>query len=174
MDGLTDEERALAWIASWNPSFEGIAIVNSDFTFRSVNQQWCEICGVTPAEFVGNTFSDITPQPIRDLDVKNAELVKQGTITSYLLPKTYEFSNGRKVNIVLLVAGVYHKQTRKFLFYVSRIMTNNLDIDTESPPLSPTPSGLFYRIKQHWQMIAVFLGAFAYIMAETIKYMRNE
>ena len=66
MDGLTDEERVLAWGASWDPSFDGVAIVDKDFTFRSVNPQFCQIVGVSPAELIGKRFQDITPPRDRD------------------------------------------------------------------------------------------------------------
>lgn len=122
MDGLTNEERVLAWIASWSPSFAGKAIVNEDFTFRSVNHQFCKILGVTPAELVDTKFTDITPQPLRDLDRSNSQLVVKGLQNSYLLPKTYEFKDGRKVDVTLLVNGVYHPETGKFMFFVSTIM----------------------------------------------------
>lgn len=122
MDGLTDEERVLAWIANWHPSFSGKAIVNGDFTFRSVNPQFCKILGVTPAELVDQSFVDLTPEPIKTLDKRNAELVKAGQIQSYLIPKTYEFPNGKRKDVTLLVNGVYHQDTNEFLFFVSTIM----------------------------------------------------
>lgn len=121
-DGLTNEERVLAWIASWSPSFAGKAIVNEDFTFRSVNHQFCKILGVTPAELINKKFTDITPQPLRDLEKSNSELVINGLQNSYLLPKTYELQNGTKVDVTLLVNGVYHPETAKFMFFVSTIM----------------------------------------------------
>lgn len=121
MDGLNFEERALAWASSWDPSFAGIAIINRDFTFRSVNPQFCDILGVSPAELIGTKFEDITPIEIRKLDVKNANLVIQGKINSYLLPKCYEFENGKKVNVILLVTGAY-SISGEFQFFVSRIM----------------------------------------------------
>lgn len=120
-DGLTDLERSLAWRASWNPSFAGVAIVNADFTFRSVNPQFCEIVGVSPAELLGKKFQDITPIGIREIDEKNANLVKQRVIESYLIPKSYEFINGRTVNVILLVKGVYCPK-KGFLFFLSQIM----------------------------------------------------
>lgn len=120
MDGLGHDERALAWAASWNPSFSGIAIVNEDFTFRSVNHQFCKILGVTPAELIGCKFQDVTPAAIRQLDESNAKLVIKGVISNYILQKTYEFANGHKVEVILLVTGVY--RGNKFLFFVSRIV----------------------------------------------------
>lgn len=141
MDGLNLAERALAWEADWHPSFVGKAIVNEDLTFRAVNPQFCEIAGVTPAELLGNTFTDITPQPSRDLDLQNAKLVMQGKIEGYMMDKVYEFPDGRKVSITLLVNGVYHPTTNAFMFFVSSIMERKRI--TSSVPLDQQPRGLF-------------------------------
>jgi PAS domain S-box-containing protein len=140
VDELTNEERALAWLTSWHPSFDGVAIVNPDFTFRSVNPQFCEIVGVSPAEIIGNSFKDLTPEPIKTLDIKNANLVKQGIIPNYTLPKTYEFASGRRVDVILLVRGVFDPQTSEFLFFVSSIMGSESPINAEFH--SQEPQGL--------------------------------
>ena len=138
MDGLTNEERVFAWLASWNPSFAGKAIVNPDFTFRAVNQQFCKIVGVTPAELVGNKFTDLTPEPVKSVDMKNAMLVKRGVIQSYLLPKSYEFYNGHKVDVTLLVNGVYHPETKDFMFFVSTILERQTMKSSVVPSQMPT------------------------------------
>lgn len=128
MDNLTDEERALAWSASWHPSFDGKAIVNRDFTFRSANPQFCKLLGVTPAELVGNTFQDITPIGIRELDEKNARLLIDGKADFYVLPKKYQFAGGRTVSVVLLATRAPSSELGEFQFFLSRIM---LDEDGE-------------------------------------------
>lgn len=167
-DGLTDEERVLAWKASWNPSFVGTAIVNTDFTFRSVNDQWCEFFGVTAAEFIGKSFSDITPQPIRALDEANAKLLMEGKAISYMLPKCYELSDGRRQDFLLLVVGVYHQESKDFLFFVSRIMSMQEDSESASQSRKQI-SSLFAKIKDYWPVIAALLGAVALLGAELIK-----
>ena len=139
-DGLNNEERALAWRAAWNPSFAGIAIVNPDFTFRSVNQQFCDIAGVTPAEILNGSFTDITPATVRAVDVANAKLVMEGKMPWYIMPKSYEFQSGKKVDVVLMVRGVYHRETEEFLFFVSRIMEDTSKLKADS--LSQQPVGL--------------------------------
>lgn len=158
MDGLSNEERAYAWLASWNPSFAGKAIVNPDFTFRAVNQQFCKIVGVTPAELVGNKFTDLTPEPVRSVDRNNALLVKKGVIQSYLLPKTYEFLNGHRVNVTLLVNGVYHPDTKDFMFFVSTIL-ERVEIKSSVAP-SRMPTGLLDLIdaKKLWWTAAAAIG----------------
>lgn len=121
VDKLTDEERILAWKASWHPSFDGVAIVNQDGTFRSVNPQFCKLLGVTPAELIGHRFQDLTPPSIRKLDLENAELVKKGAIDFYLLPKKYQFAS-HEVDVVLLVTRAPPSSVGDFRFFVSRIM----------------------------------------------------
>lgn len=122
MDRLTDKERLLAWKASWNPSFAGIAIINEDFTFRSANPQFCNLLGVTPADLLGKRFQDITPPGLKELDEKNAQMVIDGIIDFYLLPKRYQFSDGREVSVVLLVTRAPSSSEGEFQFFVARIM----------------------------------------------------
>lgn len=172
-DGLSDEERILSWVASWTPSFDGWAIVNEDFTFRSVNQQFCDICGVTPAEIIGQKFSDITPAHIRKLDEANAKLIRQGKMRSYILPKSYEFASGAKVDVMLLVVGVFD-QNDKFLHYVSRIMQHAPEnLKTESGYMLPVPlqgvfAGLAF-LKSIWGIFTVIGGGIAAIIYWVIK-----
>lgn len=123
VDKLDNEERILAWKAAWHPSFSGTAIVNKDFTFRSVNPQFCKLLGVTPADLVGNRFQDVTQPDLKKLDEKNAQMVMDGLIDFYILPKVYQFSGGREAKVVLLVTGVRNAEN-DFLFFVSRIMTD--------------------------------------------------
>lgn len=129
VDGLTEEERALAWISAWHPSFDGVAIVEKDGTFRSVNPQFAELLGVTPGELIGNKFQDITPNPVRKLDEKNAQMVADGVIGYYIMSKTYDFGEGHTVDVHLLVTRVPKETVKPFKFFVSRIMTNE---DTSS------------------------------------------
>jgi len=121
VDGLTAEERVLAWQSGWHPSFAGVAIVNSDFTFRSVNPQFCKILGVTPADLLENRFQDITHPDSKKIDERNAKLVRDGKIDFYLLKKSYLFEGGREVKVVLLVTRV-PTGDQPFKFFLSRIM----------------------------------------------------
>lgn len=173
-DLLTHDERAWAWLASWNPSFEGIAVVNKDFTFRAVNQQFCKILGVTPAELINNTFQDVTPKKVRDLDTKNAKLVIEGTIRNYLLPKTYEFSSGKVVDVTLLVSGVYHPETDNFQFFVSKIMERKQVTLTAAQ--SQPPNGLLDiagRRKIFWGFMTVLGAGLATAADDFVKIIKN-
>lgn len=174
MDGLSsDKEKALAWEATWNPSFDGKAVVNLDYTFRSVNEQFSKICGVTPAELIGQSFADITPSPIKELDLKNAKLVAKGVIKSYLLPKRYQFSNGKEVHVILLVVGVYDKDG-SFLFYVSRIVENPSVKGKASSSVSPSqmPEGLLEYLARNSKIIGTFALAVSIVIV-TVYNMLN-
>ena len=171
MDKLTDEERILAWKASWHPSFAGTAIVNKDFTFRSVNPQFCKLLGVTPADLIGQRFQDITPPGIKELDERNAKLVMDGSIDFYLLPKKYEFHSGKEVDVVLLVTRAPLSHEGEFQFFVSRIMLDEngelLSAHTEETSDSPIsyPKSMnavveFITIHGKWLMgIGTIIGA---------------
>lgn len=166
MDGLSNDERILAWLAVWHPSFSGIAIVNADYTFRAVNQQFCRITGASPAEFIGNTFTEITPIEIRDLEKTNAELVKKRTIESYILPKSYEFVGERKVHVVLLVKGVYCQRSGDFLFFVSRIMEDKKITLSDAPCPKPIRWLEWIDKKKVGMGIVAALSAVGYGIAE--------
>jgi PAS domain S-box-containing protein len=170
MDGLSQEERALAWAASWDPSFAGVAIVDGDFSFRSVNPQFCDIVGVSPGELIGMKFQDITPQPIKNIDMKNARLVQEGKIDSYLLPKSYEFENGRKVKVVLLVKGVY-SDMGEFQFFVSRIMLDGLIPDTVSSTPHQKPTAILDFIKSYASIFVAIGTVIGATIWTIIKYL---
>ena len=162
MDQLNNEERAAAWVASWQPSFEGKAVINADFSFRSANHQFCKILGVTPAELIKRKFTDITPEPIRTVEVKNAILVRRGDIQSFLLPKTFEFSDGRKVDINLLVNGVYHPTSKHFMFFVATIMKKQKMNATVVPSQKLTE--LFDAPKTYWTILTSIGVIAAYLI----------
>ena len=144
MDQLSDDQMIGAWKASWNPSFSGMAIVNKDFEFVEVNPQFCKLLGVTPAELIGHRFQDITPPGIRELDEKNAKLLMDGLIDFYLLPKTYEFTEQRKIDVVLLVTRIPPSTEGEFELFLSRIMLDEkkelLSARTEKRSNLPAPS----------------------------------
>lgn len=168
MDNLHETERALAWAAAWHPSFEGIAIVNPDFTFKSVNPQFCEILGVTPGELLNKSFADLTPPPVKELDILNAQLVMKRVIPSYLLHKSYEFNNGRRVNVILLVVGVFDAQ-QNFLFFVSRILKNQQEGKLSSMPFSQESGTFISRIRENWHIVLVVLSAVSIVAAQVLK-----
>lgn len=122
MDKLTDQERSKAWLSDWQNPLIGKAIVEADGTFRSVNRTFCKIVGVSMAELVGKTFQDITTVDLRQLDIDNARLTMDGSQVEYVLPKTYEFADGRKVKVLLRVGRVPFQAEEDFEFFISTIV----------------------------------------------------
>lgn len=123
MDGLkTDEERVQTWLASWKISLLGQAILDKDFNFVRVNDQWVKMLGVPATEFYGKKFTDITDQSVLGADIQQANLVIEGKIDSYMMHKTYRFSDGSHKNVSLLVTRVPLDTTKPFLHFLSRIM----------------------------------------------------
>ena len=168
MDGLTDEERIIAWQAAWHYSFDGWAIVNPDFTFRSVNNQFCDILKITPAEVIGKKFQDVTSAPLREIDETNARMVQQGLIDHYALEKDYEFQSGKKTRVVLLVTRVPKSEEGSFLFYLSRILPEKpKNLPSQSTHQKATDSFMDFIIKNYKPLIAIGIsvgGAIAMII----------
>lgn len=129
MDGLNNEERLEAWKAAWSPSYDGWAIIDGDFSFRSINPQWLELLGVTPAHFIGKTMQDVTAPEVRELDLKNALLAREGKITSYAINKEFQFQDGSRRRVVALVVRVPQDTGKPFQFFLSRIMLNETEIE---------------------------------------------
>lgn len=106
--------------------------MEADGHFRSANPQFCKLLDVTPAELIGRRYQDITPPGIREVDERNAQLVRDGLIDFYLLRKKYQFSDDRQVKVVLLVTPV--REAGKFLFFLARIMLDDNGALSKGPP----------------------------------------
>lgn len=145
MDGLTPEERAEAWLSAWDPSLIGSAILNQDFTFRSANQQFCDILGITPAQLYGQRMQDVSTRESREVDEKNAKLLIAGLGESYLLKKTYDFGDGLLKNVILLVSRVPKIGNGDFKFFLLRIVPAidhvSLSAEMSPPPVEIKPHG---------------------------------
>jgi PAS domain S-box-containing protein len=125
VDDFSDEEKLEVCLSAFHISLDGWAIVDKDFIIKAVNSQWTEILGVLPDEFMGKSFVDITHPSIVAQDIANAKLVMQGKIKSYALKKTYQFSDSRQKNVVLLVVRVPISLKKPFMFFLSRILEDN-------------------------------------------------
>lgn len=122
MDGLNDEQRIEAWKSCWEKSLVGMAIVQENGDFLAVNQQWVKMLGVPATEFYGKSFQDITPRSEISLSEDQARLVAEGLIDSYEMNKTYEFANGKRSKIRVLVTRVPINTAKPFMFFLSRIV----------------------------------------------------
>ena len=161
MDGLTDEERILAWKAIWHPSFAGMAIVEKDGTFRSVNNKFCELLQVTQAELIGQRFQDITPPEIRKIDDQNAQLLADGIIDFYILPRTYNFGGGRVKSVILLVTRAPNAPDGgEFRFFVSRIMLSGEGSSSPKDIAEDLGAGqiLLSRLKEDKKLLAAIVS----------------
>jgi len=168
VDGLTDEERIEAWKSAWQVSLTGMAIVDKDFNFHRVNNQWVKMLGVPASEFYGKSFSDITPPDIRAVDEAQAQLVIDGKINSYLMHKSYEFQNGVRRDVTLLVTRIPMEENASFQYFLSRILlrTPMQNVPTKNSTVSSSPQTLtqntFEFLFKYGKWIAglgVFFGA---------------
>ena len=87
MEELTCED-AIAFVSE--SKTQAAAIVNEDFTFRYVNQCWCNMLNAVPEHFRNKTFEVFThPEDIEN-DVLWANKLISGQAYSYELGKRYK------------------------------------------------------------------------------------
>jgi len=173
VDNLTNNQRSLAWWATWNPSFDGKAIADSALKIQSVNEQFCEMLGASPAELINHTLTDLTPEPAKSRVRENAELVVQGKSPGFLVEIEFEFLSGRRMKALLMVVGVFvETDPPTFDFFVSRIL--NLSAPIAVPPPCPRGSALLNAIRTNWQIIAAAVGALAWVASEAYKLTRED
>jgi PAS domain S-box-containing protein len=171
VDILTNRQRAAAWLATWNPSFVGKAIVSRDFKFQAVNDQFCEILGVTPAVLLEHSFEDITAPQDQKLDTDNAELVIKGKSPGYLMEKSYQFRDNHEVKVLLMVVGVY-KEDGNFYFFTSRIVEAPTKTSVDSTPSPKTLSWLAWMTKA-WKILTVLVPVAAWVAYEVLKLLKD-
>lgn len=168
MDGLTNRQRAAAWLASWNPDFVGKAIVNEKLEITAVNEQFCEILGITPAEVLESKFTDVTAKKDRELDLHNAQLVMKGLSPGYLMEKSYLFRDGREVRVLLMVVGIF-TENGDFDFFVSRIVDAPKVQKLSVPTASPKAWSWLTWMKDAWKVLTVLVPIVAWVIYEVAK-----
>ncbi|MDV6376349.1 sensor domain-containing diguanylate cyclase [Deinococcus arenicola] len=84
----------------------GIAHIQLDGHWLSVNEKLCEIVGYTPAELVQLTFQDITHPDDLETDLAFLKQLLRGEIRTYSLQKRYFRNGGEQIWINLTVALV--------------------------------------------------------------------
>lgn len=111
-----------------NQSFEkspiGSAFICIDGTFLIVNQSYSNILGYTVDELMNRTYIEITHKDDISKDVKKAEQITTGKITSYNMEKRYIKKDGSSVWVHLYVNGVFDEKNN-FQYYV----VHAIDID---------------------------------------------
>lgn len=182
LDSLNNQERILAWKASWHPSFDGIAIINPDFTFRSVNPQFCKLLGVSPADLINQRFQDVTHPDLRRIDEENAKLLIKGAIDFYILPKKYLFQNGHQVAVILMMTRVPYSADGVFQFFLSRIMLDEngaLSINPKAPrDLEPSCPSLMAKagdfLARYYKLFIGLGSGIAAIIVYLFEYFKGE
>ncbi len=82
----------------------GIAVLSPHGGWLSVNRALCDIVGYTEEELMRKTFQDITHPDDLDLDLRQLEQLRAGTIGQYQLEKRYIRKDGSTVWINLNVS----------------------------------------------------------------------
>jgi len=117
---LREWERDAVLDALWLHGQQGIALVNSDYTFRRVNNEFQRIVGYTEAELIGKTFGTITHPADVDADEEMADGVADGVSKSYEMNKRYITKLGKVIWVKLLVVPI-QRPDGTFEYFVSQI-----------------------------------------------------
>lgn len=160
MDDFNEKElRALCNVLI-SRSVTPIAIVSREFVFLTVNKAWCDIFDKTPADFIGKSFEDITPDGVRELDVKNAALTIRGLMSGYTMKKSYQWIDTIK-EFLLIASRVPQDGKEPFVCFVSQaVMLEQTSV--EIPFMEPSRSMwqiIIDFIGDNWKKIAMFIGA---------------
>lgn len=96
--------------------------VSPEFEFIEVNEILCEYLKCTPAQLIGEKFTTITLPDDNEIDVMNAQAVKDGKIDHYQFPKRYQPAWLPSIAYVIIdVLGV-RNQIGEFLYYDVEIL----------------------------------------------------
>ncbi len=85
----------------------GIAQIDKDGHFLTVNEKFAEITGYTAEELVQKTFQEITHPDDLENDLKQAEAIYRGEIGSYSMEKRYIRKEGSTVWVKLTGSAVF-------------------------------------------------------------------
>lgn len=174
MDGLqTNRQRALAWITRYKMSLSGEAIVNQDLTFRSVNDQFCALLGVTRGELLDKDYTDLTPDSVKSRERLDATLAIEGKSPGYMIEREYSFRDGKVVRVVQLMQAVYQDEERlKFDFFIMQILKVTSLIS--APPPSRKALTVLDCLTKYWHVITTSIGIAAWILYEMSKLQAKE
>jgi hypothetical protein len=165
----TLEECAATWLASYQPSFEGQAIISKDFICVDGNDQFYKILEITPGDIIGKSIHSNTCNTTRRQNQENAILVSTKKIDGYqITPATFEFPGKESKKVALIVNGVYSIRTTEFIYFLFKIMNleeeNEQDLVVQSPPLINNIMN-FFEQKNHLIIIKWVIMGFLLFMA---------
>lgn len=132
MEQLIDEKERFKNLFERNPS--GVAIVDFDWNFLSVNHSWEKLLGYSSAELKTKTVPEIShPDAMpQNIDYKNKAL--KGEIETYKLRKKYYKKDGNLLYGDLTVGVV--KDTKGRPSYLMGILTDITDLITTQEELN--------------------------------------
>jgi len=168
-DGLSNRQRAIAWIERYCRSLAGEAIINQDLTFRTANPQFCDLLEVSLAELQGKDYTDLTSPETRELERANAALTVMGKQPAFVTERDYQFRDGRSVRVIQLLNPVFHGEgrDRKFDFFIAQIL--KLESLSSVYVSSPKTQGWFISLSQHWHVVTTFVAIASWIIYEVAK-----
>ena len=164
MDGLNDYQRAVGWLWNLQHTPEAIALVGKDLKIFYVNPSLCELLRITPAQMINSSFADITPEPYKTEDVRNAKLVISGQVIGYEMIKEYQFSAAHIVKVSMLVHGVRDPITDEFLYFISKL---TLPEEIQKAKREAGISATQY-INTFWGRIGIGIAAIGYVISKAV------
>lgn len=168
-DGLSNRQRAIAWIERYCRSLAGEAIINQDLTFRTANPQFCDLLEVSLAELQGKDYTDLTSAETRELERANAALTVMGKQPAFVTERDYQFRDGRSVRVIQLLNPVFRGEGKdqKFDFFIAQIL--RLESLSSASASSPKTPWQFTSLSQYWHIVTTAVGVLAWIIYEVAK-----
>lgn len=154
----------------WEHSMVGLAIVEEDGTFLSVNPALCKIVGYSEYELQQKKWQEIThPSDINADNKMSEQVILNNDTNSYEMSKRYITKTGNIVWVLLKVVKIT-KEDGSFAFFLSQV-SEVLEI---SPPTSPTIKKKYKKsfwnfIKDYSSVILAILTAIGIIISQIIK-----
>jgi PAS domain S-box-containing protein len=160
------EASALAEIL-WHKSMVGIALLTEGGRFQWANPEFCNIVEYTETELQSRTFQSITHPDDVEADTEQAQQVREGERSTYLMRKRYITKSGKIVWIVLAV----HPLTvgSDFRYFVSQI--KELTHLSEAPIIPPKRKITDWTkiIRENYQWMIIVLGSLGIIIAKVLE-----
>ena len=131
----------------------GTAKISKEFIFLDANEVTCEILGKSYGELIGTSFPEITPEPIKSIDIANANLLVAGVKREYQLAKFYEPRRGQFIFVVIHPVSAVDSSGEFSHFWVLILAVTLEDyqrIQKKTLKRVILPPGYFASKKSHW------------------------